>query len=293
MCKRLHNDFFIILILIGFSSENTTTNKNGFQYQYKRIIGGEICSDRDHKSIVSISFSDLHHRCGGTILNEYWVLTAAHCVILDVPLIVIAGISHRRGYQNVSISPASAVYIHPDFNFLRLKNDIALLKLAFPIEETSTIRYVRLPNSTLNKEVMSVCGDALVMGWGFTLPGHRSFSKDLHCVLLPIIHPVECFYWYYQFNISKADVICTFSREGKDACTGDSGGPLLCKDTQFGIVSWGMGCALPYGPGVYTRVDRYLEFIDETMLRNCGEIICDNYYISIVFVVLNMNKIFL
>lgn len=289
MSTRRHVDFLLIIIYISFLSKNTSTNDNvDSEHQHKRIIGGEICSEHDHKSIVSISYSDLRHRCGGTLLNKNWVLTAAHCVVIDIPLIIVAGISHKTEYQNVSIRPVSAVYIHPEFNFLRLKNDIAVLKLAFPLEETGTIKFVRIPNSTLNEELISMCSDALVMGWGFTIPGHRSVSKDLHCVLLPIIHPVECSYFYYRFNISKTDVICTFSREGKDACTGDSGGPLLCNDTQFGIVSWGMGCALPYSPGVYTRVDRYLEFINDTMLRNHLKMYIVNNYFLIIFIIVNI-----
>ncbi|XP_076643273.1 kallikrein-like enzyme LV-Ka [Halictus rubicundus] len=65
--------------------------------------------------------------------------------------------------------------------------------------------------------------------------------------------------------------ICAGVIEGKkDACQGDSGGPLLCEDTQVGIVSWGRGCGRPGSPGVYTRLDVYLEWLNDTIQNNCA-----------------------
>lgn len=267
---------------MSFLLENISMGQNLEEKPDMRIVGGEICTDQDHKSIVSITYSDINHRCAGTLLNRNWVLTAAHCVIMDIPYIVIAGISHSRGYYDVSVSPVKLVFIHPEFNRTRLRNDIALLKLAFPIEETDYIKYVNLPNSSVDYAINSVCPQALVMGWGFTIPGHRSMSADLHCVNLPLIHPVDCFYIYLMFNISTTNVICTFSKEGKDACTGDSGGPLLCNGTQFGIVSWGIGCAKPNRPGVYTRVDSYLDFVNETLERNVAVCNCCKNYLCLL-----------
>lgn len=238
-----------------------------------RIIGGEICTEEDHKSMIAICRSNFVHKCGGTLLNQDWILTAAHCLIQDEPLIVIAGISHKNSYSNTTVRPVSATFAHPNFTYKYLRNDIALIKVAFPIEESDYISYIKLPNSFVGRKIEDFCSDAVAMGWGFTIPGQQSISKDLHCVLLPVIPPVVChrLYEYASFNISKVDVICTYSPLGRDACTGDSGGPLLCKGTQLGIISWGIGCALPNYPGVYTRVDRYLEFIHTTQERNCAE----------------------
>lgn len=277
--------FLIIFILMN------TCKSVEDQHPPLGIIGGERCTEQDHKSIVSIFYSGSSHICAGTLLNRNWVLTAAHCILKEKPLIVIAGISHAKGYYNVSISAVSAVFIHPEFNLTKLRNDIAVLKLAIPIEETEYIKYIMLPNSTLSQNITNVCSEALVMGWGFTLPGHKKISKDLHCVILPTINPDLCFHLYYYFNISKIDVICTFSREGKDACTGDSGGPLLCNGVQYGIVSWGMGCGLPNSPGVYTRVDRYLEFVSEILVKNYANYKTLNQFILIgCFILYLVNK---
>lgn len=249
-----------------------------------RIVGGEVCTEEDHKSIVSISHTNFVHRCGGTLINKNFVLTAAHCVIEDHRLVVIAGISHKNGYYNVSVRPIMSYFIHPKFDLSQFRNDIAVVKVGFPIEETDHIKYVTLPNDTLNEEIVNICPHGLVMGWGFTIPGQKSISKDLHCVRLPIIHPQQCSYFYYRFNISREDTICTYSQERRDACTGDSGGPLLCNGTQLGIVSWGIGCALPNAPGVYTRVDRYLPFVRKTLETNDAEYEMRHNVILYVFI---------
>ncbi|XP_036147587.1 anionic trypsin-like [Monomorium pharaonis] len=70
-------------------------------------------------------------------------------------------------------------------------------------------------------------------------------------------------------SVHKEKQLCAGLPEGgRDACQGDSGGPLLCNGTQVGIVSWGEGCARPNRAGVYSRVDFYLEWLNETIVRN-------------------------
>ncbi|KAL6259697.1 anionic trypsin [Pogonomyrmex barbatus] len=72
-----------------------------------------------------------------------------------------------------------------------------------------------------------------------------------------------------MLNVHKEKQLCAGLPEGgRDACQGDSGGPLLCNGTQVGIVSWGEGCARPNSPGVYSRVDFYLEWLNETIVQN-------------------------
>ena len=75
-------------------------------------------------------------------------------------------------------------------------------------------------------------------------------------VLVPIVDRKLCESAYKNINPITSRMICAgrFSEGGKDACQGDSGGPLTANGTLYGIVSWGLGCAQPYYPGVYTNV---------------------------------------
>lgn len=284
------NDIMLMLIAISYVLSKFW-NGTDIGIPERRIIGGEVCTVDDHKWIVSIAYTHFVHRCGGTLINENFVLTAAHCVIGDHQLVVIAGISHNKGYYNVTVRPISEIFIHPEFNFKKLENDIAIVKVADTIEETEYIKYITLPNSSISTEVFDICKTSLVMGWGFTLPTVKSISKDLHCVNLPIIHSMQCSYFYRRYHVNQSTIICTYSSERKDACTGDSGGPLLCNGTQLGIVSWGIGCASPFGPGVYTRVDKYLEFMHDTMRLNRskfnfafdGRLVICLFVLSIIF----------
>ncbi|XP_076302571.1 anionic trypsin-2-like [Lasioglossum baleicum] len=87
----------------------------------------------------------------------------------------------------------------------------------------------------------------------------------LRHVQLPLIPTEEC----PVEGVDKDLHLCAGVLEGgRDACQGDSGGPLLCNGTQVGIVSWGKGCARPNSPGVYCRLDLYLDWLNETIQNN-------------------------
>ncbi|MED6246747.1 hypothetical protein ATANTOWER_022845, partial [Ataeniobius toweri] len=98
-----------------------------------------------------------------------------------------------------------------------------------------------------------------VSGWGVTWVYGQSLSPELRSV--DVDYFADCWYYYY-FRITN-NMICAGSNEGgRDSCQGDSGGPLVCNGKLEGIVSWGIGCAYSFYPGVYTNVRNYISWID-------------------------------
>ncbi|KAM7422236.1 hypothetical protein PAMA_010348 [Pampus argenteus] len=98
-----------------------------------------------------------------------------------------------------------------------------------------------------------------VSGWGVTWLNSYSLSSVLRSVDVDIFP--KCWYYYY-FRITE-NMICAGSyMGGKDSCQGDSGGPLVCDGKFEGIVSWGIGCAYAYYPGVYTKVRNYIGWMN-------------------------------
>lgn len=116
---------------------------------------------------------------------------------------------------------------------------------------------------------------ALVSGWGYEVENGET-SKVLQKVLLPMISKSMCAKVFRKYDRTfptsmPRGSICTFSPKGdRDACNGDSGGPLAIDGKLAGIVSWGVGCALKDAPGVYTEVSHYTKWINASMKKYVG-----------------------
>ncbi|XP_032672461.1 trypsin-1-like [Odontomachus brunneus] len=172
---------------------------------------------------------------------------------------------------------------HAKFRFLDMQHDIGLFRLRRPLRTNAYVQYVALPLeyvANLQKMYIEHC---VVVGWGRHIPdSNKGSGTYLRHVQIPLISAIEC----PMPNVHKEAQICAGLLEGgRDACQGDSGGPLMCNGTQVGIVSWGEGCARPNTAGVYSRVDFYLDWVNETIQRNGVSKYSFRPVTSIVFVI--------
>ncbi|XWX00439.1 hypothetical protein V2A60_008459 [Cordyceps javanica] len=225
----------------------------------KRIVGGTEAKEGEIPFIVSVDplSADTILQCGGALLDDATVVTAAHCLQKATECAATPNAEDCRGRAFNSrgeggvLANVASFHIHPDFVQGKFDNDIAILKLSTRIPPSNTISYATLPAAGSEPEVAS---NAIAAGWGSINFG-APVSKTLLQVDLPIVARGEC------GKKAGESHVCAGS-PGKDTCQGDSGGPLIdqSKRTLIGIVSEGQGCGRT---GLYTRVGSFIPFIEE------------------------------
>jgi secreted trypsin-like serine protease len=231
-----------------------------------RIVGGQEAAPNQFPWLVALYANAWF--CSASLLNEEWVLTAAHCVDGATSWEVYAGthdLSLGSEPHRVVVATDES-YLHPDWNPSTIANDIALIKLPERIEFTDEfIRPSCLPaysdaGSSLVNDVVTATGWGKLSDDSFTKSDRLNFVKDL-----PVIANDNCNEYY---GIITDGHICIDSTGGHGVCNGDSGGPLnyektTGKYTTVGVASFvsGFGCesGLPHG---FTRVTEYLDWIE-------------------------------
>lgn len=216
--------------------------------------------------------------CGASLISHKHLITAAHCVKhIQAPDIRIRfgewqvnSFEEPLPYEDRNVQ---AIYINPKFNPKNVHNDIAILELATPIDFKYHINTVCLPSKGQVFDPYTPC---FATGWGKD-SFEGTFQHILKKIDLPFIDPPTCETWLKKTRLGEyfkldSSFICAGGEANKDACFGDGGGPLVCKDQTtsryviVGVTSWGIGCGTKDVPGVYANVPGFVQWVDEIVL---------------------------
>lgn len=260
----------IILLIAAASASNPR----------QLIVGGSQVSVTDYPFVVQLfSTTGESSFCGGSLISNRHVLTAAHCIGSKIATDLIIGTFHQTVFKEESrecsdLVDVSEIIIHPKFEHYLQGDDLVLLVLA------------RTPNcfgdsngpSTILLDrgdfwpVMNIAPipTATALGWGKIEAG-GVVSLNLQAVELNLYTTHQCSHVYNMQLAVSNRCSGTFPHDGADSCSGDSGGPLVVEYNdsfvQVGVVSWGYGdpvCADGNYPGVYNLVSNYDDFFSET-----------------------------
>ncbi|CAG0899004.1 unnamed protein product [Darwinula stevensoni] len=233
-----------------------------------RIVGGDDAMEGEIPWQVSLeSFGS--HICGGFILDEMNVITAAHCCDAVSSFTVVAGEHDRSETSGNEVEiDVERMVPHEDYNGFDLTADICLLHLESALEWSEFIYPAEMPAQFQDWDD----GDMMtVSGWGSTSEG-GSLPDILQKVDVAVVSDADCDDYYSSFGGIDFDAhICAgnMPEGGADSCQGDSGGPMFETGGGIvsGIVSWGVGCARPEFPGVYSQLATYMDWVEENRQR--------------------------
>lgn len=265
------------------------TSQHQQQGPEKRISGGEV-SDPIRWFVMHLSYSpfeDLWRSagCGGTLIGNCHVLTAAHCVLgenLGLPNGLYVNAYEPflgwNGGRPFHFSRVESIDSHGDYDSTSRLNDIAIITLASCVD-INVYKPVELATPAFLMNNVSNTDPVIAAGFGKLAANDTEYVETLRRVEMEYISRDVC----NEYHNGKVlgDMFCAgVEGGGKDSCLGDSGGPLFMelplnisasdgatREVQLGIVSWGTGCARPDKPGVYASVPYHYDWIQT---RVCG-----------------------
>jgi trypsin len=269
--RQLRKIMITALALVGLGgsaiaqSQIECVNPRTGQSEF-RIINGQDAKPSEWPFIVQLRVHGAEGTglCGGSLITQDWVLSAAHCFKEDATFMVhpvsAGGVASDEGVQAVKAIP------HPDFgdDAGSLVHDLMLLKLEYPLNIPNS-QLALIPTTGMESTLADLKVCAEVAGWGAQEEG-GNVAKHLSEVNVKQLRTSLCEGAYGRGISASLHVCAGYEQGGKDSCQGDSGGPLIVRDgpTGFlliGVVSFGEGCARAGKPGVYGRTSTYRDWI--------------------------------
>jgi len=271
-------------------------NKNKARQRMKRdnrIVGGFEVTDNSWQFMV-----DIGGLCGGSLISNQFVLTAAHCcekASFDFSVIRL-GIKDFKDTVNTVNRVAEQKVVHPLYDELNFKHDICLVLLNETVTFSERIQPISLPIENENlfdqdEEEDSSTTHVFVAGWGtvgelHSKPINELFPTQLLNAMVPFVPNETCSSQDFYGSLVDTEFVFCAGNEQADTCQYDSGGPAVVlkkRNSRYedyvpilaGITSWGEGCARENRPGVYTRVQKYISWIEtEQRLMDLNETSC-------------------
>uniref|UniRef100_UPI00398E4C97 transmembrane protease serine 6 n=1 Tax=Pristiophorus japonicus TaxID=55135 RepID=UPI00398E4C97 len=245
-----------------------TDEKNcecGLQTSMNRIVGGTNSTEGEWPWQASLQVQSLHI-CGGILINEHWVLSAAHCFTSSyappkVWTVYLGKFKLNVSSKNELTFKVLKIISHPYYDDDTFDYDVALLQLDQPVPIVPTSYPICLPARTHIFEPDKECW---VTGWGKTKES-GSIANVLQKVDVKLVDQATC-NKAYSYTITPRMICAGYAEGKKDSCQGDSGGPLVCEEASgrwflAGIVSFGNGCGRQDSYGAYSRVTRLIDWI--------------------------------
>lgn len=265
MCFRAWSLVFATALLAGFGMVDAVLAQETIKPFQRRVVGGEPTDIKQHPWQVALQFKGTFS-CGGSIIAEEWILTAAHCFSFSRKSDDWRSKAGATDYTaGGAWSEIERVVVHEAYNPTTYENDIALLKLRSP--PTGRVIPLAAPSLTLPLDQ-----PLEVTGWGDTAENARTGSNMLRKGTVPYVSTDVCNEPAAYGGRIKAGMLCAGYKEGGvDSCQGDSGGPLVWNTPDgpvlVGVVSNGEGCARKLKYGIYTRVSSYRDWINRAMAQ--------------------------
>ncbi|XP_017273308.1 chymotrypsin-like elastase family member 2A [Kryptolebias marmoratus] len=262
---------FVVLALLVAGAYGCGTPT--FAPVVSRVVGGEDAKPNSWPWQISLQYKsngEFRHTCGGTLISNQWVLTAAHCISKGREYAVVMGKHNLKETEQGTVSMGTSnIIVHEKWNPLFIRNDIALIKLESPVQFSDTIKASCLPADGFILPHNESC---YVTGWGRIYTG-GPIADILQQAMLPVVDHATCSksdWWGFQVTET---MVCAGGDGVVSGCNGDSGGPLNCQNAGgtwevHGIVSFGSGlsCNFPKKPTVFTQVSSYIDWINSAMM---------------------------